>query len=120
MKRSYPRLAILFVLCAAAANSSLAAICNTVIGKSAMGQSHTHYKANHTFDAALSNGQGSMETDGTWGLNDKGELCRTYNTPVPGMPNPSCVTWVAHKVGDSWQITVDGRTSEVTLVAGIQ
>jgi hypothetical protein len=93
---------------------------NTVIGKSAMGQSHTHYKANHTFDAALSNDQGSMETDGTWALNDKGELCRTYNTPVPGMPNPICVAWTAHKVGDSWQITVNGRTSEVTLVAGIQ
>jgi hypothetical protein len=93
---------------------------NTVIGKSVMGQSHTHYKANHTFDAALSNDQGSMETDGTWALNDKGELCRTYNTPVPGMPNPICVAWAAHKVGDSWQITVNGRTSEVTLVAGFQ
>jgi hypothetical protein len=93
---------------------------NTVIGKSAMGQSHTHYKANHTFDAALSNDQGSMETDGTWALNDKNELCRTYNNPVPGMPNPICVGWGAHKVGDSWQITVNGRTSEVSLVAGIQ
>jgi len=93
---------------------------NTVIGKSAMGQSRTHYRANHTFDAAFSNDQGSMETDGTWALNDKGEICRTYNTPVPGMPNPMCIAWAAHKVGESWQITVNGRTSEVTLVAGIQ
>jgi opacity protein-like surface antigen len=90
------------------------------IGKSAMGQSHTHYRANHTFDSALSNDQGSMETDGTWALNDKGEICRTYNTPVPGFPNPICNAWAAHKVGDSWQITVNGRTSELTLVAGIQ
>lgn len=58
--------------------------------------------------------------DGTWALNDKGEICRTYNTPVPGMPNPTCIAWAAHKIGDSWQITVNGRTSEVTLVAGIQ
>jgi hypothetical protein len=93
---------------------------NTVIGKSALGESHTHYKADHTFDAALSNDQGSMQTDGTWALNDKGEICRTYNTPVPGLPNPLCNAWAAHKVGDSWQITVNGRTSEVTLVAGIQ
>jgi hypothetical protein len=53
-------------------------------------------------------------------LNDKGEICRTYNTPVPGMPNRTCIACAAHTVGDSWQITVNGRTSEVTLVAGIQ
>jgi hypothetical protein len=120
-----------FILAASAALSlSTAAIAaddimanyygNTVIGKSAMGQSHTHYRANHTFDAAMSNEQGSMDTAGTWAINDKGELCRTYTTPVPGMPNPSCVAWAAHKVGDSWQITVNGRTSEIALVAGIQ
>ena len=93
---------------------------NTVIGKSALGQSHTHYLANHTFDAALSNDQGSMQTDGTWALNDKGEICRTYNIPVPGLPNTLCNAWAAHKVGDSWQVTVNGRTSELSLVAGIQ
>jgi hypothetical protein len=74
---------------------------NIVIGKSAVGQSHIHYKANHTFDAALSSDQGSMQTDGTWAFNDK--LCRTY-TPVPGLPNTLCAV----------------RTSELTLVAGIQ
>jgi hypothetical protein len=93
---------------------------NTVIGKSALGQSHTHYRADHTFDAALSSDQGSMDTDGTWALNDKGEICRTYNTPVPGFPNPSCIAWAAHRIGDTWQITVNGRTTEVSLVAGIQ
>ena len=62
----------------------------------------------------------SIEVHPGRALNDKGEICRTYNTPVPGMPNPICNAWAAHKVGDSWQITVNGRTSEVTLVAGIQ
>jgi hypothetical protein len=93
---------------------------NTVIGKSAMGESHTHYKADHTFDAALSSAQGSMDTNGTWAFNDKGEICRTYATPVPGFPNPLCNAWAAHKIGDTWQVTVNGRTSEVSLVAGIQ
>jgi hypothetical protein len=94
---------------------------NTVIGKSAMGQSHTHYRANHTFDAALSNDQGSMETDGTWALNDKGEICRTYNTPVPGLPNPLCNAWAAHKVGDSWQLAFQiSRTCAQTLRVNFQ
>ena len=93
---------------------------NTVIGKSAMGESHIHYKADHTFDASLSSSQGSMDATGTWALNDKGEICRTYSTPVPGLPNPMCFPWSAHKIGDTWQITVGGRTSEATLVAGIQ
>jgi hypothetical protein len=93
---------------------------NTVIGKSAMGESHTHYKADHTFNADLSSSQGSMQTDGTWSLNEKGEICRTYTTPVPGFPNPSCIAWTAHKVGDTWQVTINGRTSELSLVAGIK
>jgi hypothetical protein len=93
---------------------------NTVIGKSALGESHTHYKADHTFDAALSSDQGSMDANGTWAFNDKGEMCRTYATPIPGLPNPLCTAWTAHKIGDSWQITVNGRTSEVSLVAGVQ
>jgi hypothetical protein len=92
---------------------------DTVIGKSALGQSHTHYRADHTFDSALSSDQGSMQTDGTWALNDKGEICRTYTTPVPGFPNPFCNPWSAHKVGDTWQVTVNGRTSDLSLVAGI-
>lgn len=93
---------------------------NTVIGKSAAGESRTHYKADHTFDSALSSAQGSMDTRGTWALNDKREICRTYETPVPGMPNPACVLLTAHKVGDKWQVVFNGRTSDVSLVAGIQ
>jgi hypothetical protein len=93
---------------------------NTVIGKSALGESHTHYKADHTFSADLSSDQGSMQTDGTWALNDKGEICRTYTTPIPGFPNVLCNAWSAHRIGDHWQVTVNGRTSEVSLLAGIQ
>jgi hypothetical protein len=93
---------------------------NTVIGKSALGESHTHYKADHTFTADLSSDQGSMQTQGTWAMNDKGEICRTYSIPIPGFPSVICNPWSAHKIGDQWQTTFNGRTSEVSLVAGIQ
>jgi hypothetical protein len=122
MRLSFLGIVALSLSFSAFASDDIMASCygNTVIGKSALGQSHTHYRADHTFDAALSSDQGSMDTDGTWAVNDKGEICRTYNTPVPGFPNPSCVPWSAHKVGDSWQITLNGRTTDLSLVAGIQ
>ena len=93
---------------------------NTVIAKSAAGESRIHYKADHTFDASLSSSQGSMDAAGTWAIDDKGELCRTYSTPVPGLPNPLCYAWAAHKIGDNWQVALGGRTAELSLVAGIQ
>ncbi len=93
---------------------------NTVIGKSGMGESHTHYRADHTFDSNLSSAMGSMQVKGTWKLDDKGQICRTYETPPPGMPGTVCIPWTAHKVGDSWKVTMGDRTSDVSLVAGIQ
>jgi len=93
---------------------------NTVVGKSQMGESHTQYKADHTFTSALSSPMGSMDAKGTWAVNAKNELCRTYESAPPGMPNPVCVPWASHKVGDSWQITYNGRTTDISLVAGVQ
>jgi hypothetical protein len=89
---------------------------NTVIAKSAMGESHTHYKADHSFDGSASSMMGSMQLKGTWKFDEKGELCRTYDTAMPGMPNPLCTAFEPHKVGDTW--TMMGRT--ISLVAGIQ
>ena len=90
---------------------------NTVIGKSAMGESHVQYSADHTFAGTASSPMGSMALKGTWAVNDKGELCRTYDNPPPGMTNPLCTAWAAHKVGDSWTVA-PGRTA--TLVQGKQ
>jgi hypothetical protein len=59
---------------------------------------------------------GSMDLKGTWALDDKGQLCRTYETPPPGVTNPLCTPWTAHKVGDTW--TLGDRS--ITLVQGIQ
>lgn len=94
---------------------------NTVIGKSAMFESHTHYNADHSFNATYSSAMGSMDTKGTWAVNDKGELCRTFENPPPGASNPLCVAWTAHKVGDTWSVgSPTGASVAVSLVAGVQ
>ena len=93
---------------------------NTVVGTSAMGESHTHYKADHTFDVTLSSMMGSRSTKGTWKIDEKDQLCRTYEQAPPGMPNPLCIPATAHKAGDSWTITFNGQTRDLTMKAGIQ
>jgi hypothetical protein len=93
---------------------------NTVIGKSGMGESHTHYKADHTVTADVSSMMGSMTLTGTWKIDEKGQLCRDYSNAPAMLPNPVCVPWTPHKVGDSWEVTYNGRTSQLSLVAGIK
>jgi len=93
---------------------------NTVVGKSAVFESKTHYSADHTFTASYSSAMGSMDAKGTWALDANGQLCRTFETPPPGSPNPLCVAWVAHKVGDTWTVTSNGQTVNVSLVAGVE
>jgi hypothetical protein len=95
---------------------------NTVVSKSANGESHTHYKKGGTLDATLTGMMGSINLTGTWKIDDKGQLCRTYDNPPPMLPipNPFCTAWEAHKVGDTWTVTVGGQTRTITLVAGVQ
>src|SRR5579872_2670799 len=92
---------------------------NTVISKGAMGETHTHYKADHTFDGTASSMLGSMDLKGTWKIDDKGQLCRTYETAMPGVPNPLCTPAVAHKAGDTWTMQSGSSTRTITMVAGI-
>jgi len=90
---------------------------NTVISKSAMSESHLHYKADHTFDGTGSMMGQTAQLKGTWSIDDKGQLCRVFDPPLPmGPANPVCGPASAHKVGDTW--TVGDRT--ITLVQGIQ
>ena len=93
---------------------------NTVISTGGMGEAHTHYRADHTFDVTFSAMGQSMNSKGTWNIDAKGQLCRNYDTPPPGMTNPLCIPAEAHKVGDSWTVTFNGQTRNVTLKAGIQ
>ncbi len=50
---------------------------------------------------------------GTWALDDKGQLCRTFNPPVPGRTNPDCDALTPHAVGDKWTMP-DGGTVTIT------
>lgn len=95
---------------------------NTVISKGSNGESHTHYKKGGTLDATLSGMMGSINLTGTWKLDDKGQLCRTYDNlpPMLQIPNPLCTAFTPHKVGDTWTITMGGQPRTVSLVAGIQ
>jgi len=93
---------------------------NTVISSGGVLESHTHYRADHTFDVTATAMGQSFNGKGTWAIDDKGQLCRTYETPPPSMPNPLCIPAESHKVGDSWTITINGGTRNMSLKAGIQ
>lgn len=93
---------------------------NTVISTGGALESHTHYRADHTFDVTATAMGQSFNDKGTWKIDDKGQLCRTYDAPPPGMPNPLCIAASSHKVGESWTVTVNGSTRLMTLKAGIE
>ena len=84
---------------------------NTTITKANGVENHVYYAADHTFSAK----QGAITTKGTWKI-DGGTICLSFETPVPGTPNPACAPVSDHKVGDTW--TAGPYT--VSLVAGIQ
>lgn len=88
---------------------------NTLVSVSANGmESHTHYNVDHTFSGTVP----SMGFDykGTWAIDDKGQLCRTFDPPVPGRTNPDCGPIDSHAVGDKWT-SPDG--ANITLVQGV-
>jgi len=93
---------------------------NTVISTGGVLESHTHYRPDHTFDVTATAMGQSFNGKGSWAIDDKGQLCRTYETPPPGMPNPLCIPAETHKVGDSWTASVNGQTRNMSLKAGIQ
>jgi hypothetical protein len=90
---------------------------NTTVSKGGMAETHTTYSQDHTFDMKVP--AFSMEFKGTWAL-DGAQLCRTFETPPPGVTNPLCTPIEAHKVGDTWTVTQGDQTRTVTLVQGIQ
>jgi hypothetical protein len=97
---------------------------NTVVVSGGMIESHTHYRADKTFDVTASAMGMDYKFGGTWEI--KGDqVCRTFvgNQP-PNTTNPNCSPLAAlasHKVGDSWTIkTPAGQTRTLTLKAGVQ
>ena len=95
---------------------------NTVVSSGGMFTANTHYRADHSFDV-VGSGMGMTKTfKGTWAIDGKGQLCRTYvgDTP-PGLPsNPFCTAWEAHKAGDKWTVSMGGNTRDLELKSGVQ
>ena len=93
---------------------------NTAVATGGMVESHTHYRADHTFDLTATAMGTNYAFKGTWKIDEKGQLCRTYVGDVPpGTPNPLCTPIEAHKVGDSWTMTMGTNTRTITLKPGI-
>ena len=120
--KSFLIAASMAVLCAApalAAEDVMAGYYgNTAVSTGGAAEIHTHYRADHTFDFVGSMMFVSRTLRGTWALDGKGNICRTYiGDPPPDTPNPNCGPIVAHKVGDTWKSKDGVRT--ITLKAGI-
>jgi hypothetical protein len=90
---------------------------NTAISTGGKAELHTVYNADHTFVMKVP--AYGMEFKGTWALTGA-TLCRTYESPPPGVTNPLCTPIEAHKVGDTWTLDADGNTRTITLVKGVQ
>ena len=92
---------------------------NTVVSTGGQFTIRTHYRPDHTFGFVGSMMFMRRTFKGTWTLDGKGNICRTYigNQP-PDTPNPSCAPIVARKVGDIWK-SQDGKRT-FTLKAGVQ
>jgi len=84
-------------------------------------QAHVHYRANHTLDMSGTASGTAFSTKGSWKIDDKGQICRSFKKTPPTMTNPFCTPATAHKVGDTWTATTPtGSARNIALVAGIQ
>jgi hypothetical protein len=92
---------------------------NTIVSSGGPVRIHTHYHADHTFDFTASMGLVHRSFNGTWTLDENGNICRTYigNVP-PHQPNPDCTPFAPRKLGDSWKSKDNKYT--FTLKPGIQ
>ena len=88
---------------------------NTLVSVSSGGmESHTYYNADHTFTGKVP--AMGFEYKGTWMIDDKGQLCRNFDPPVPGRTNPDCGPLESHAVGEKW---TNAEGSTITLSQGV-
>lgn len=90
---------------------------NTAIATGGTVDTHATYNADHTFSMRVPSM--GLEFKGTWEVKGS-NLCRTYESPPPGITNPYCTPVAARKVGDTWTMTGNGQTRTITLVKGVQ
>ena len=94
---------------------------NTVVSTGGMSEVRTHYRADHSFDMVGSMMGMSKTFKGSWALDGKGNLCRTFDGDLPpNTTNPLCTPIAVHKIGDNWTVEANGKKRDVTLKAGIQ
>lgn len=94
---------------------------NTVVSTGGGSEARTHYRANHSFDMTGSRMGMSQTFKGTWALDGKGNLCRTFVGDAPqGTRNPLCLPFAAHKLGDTWTMEANGQSRTFALKPGIQ
>ena len=94
---------------------------NTVVSTGGASEAHTHYRADHSFYMVGSMMGMSQTFKGTWALDGKGYLCRTFEGGAPpNTANPLCTPIAAHTIGETWTVETGGQTRAVTLKAGIQ
>lgn len=97
---------------------------NTVVVGGGMVESHSHYRADKTFDVSASFMGTDYKFGGTWEI--KGDqICRTFVGELPpNTTNPNCSPLAAlagHKVGETWTTTApNGQTRTLTIKAGVQ
>jgi hypothetical protein len=90
---------------------------NTTVAKGGMAETHTSYTPDHNFIMKVP--AYGMEFKGSWAVKDT-QLCRTFDSPPPGVTNPLCTPIEAHKVGDTWTVGAGSDTRNVTLMKGVQ
>ncbi len=94
---------------------------NTVVSTGGMTESHNPLQGRpYVRPRRLDDGH---EQDLRGHLGDQGRpalphLCRRAAAGPAG--NPFCTPWEAHKVGDTWTMTMGGNSRDLTLKAGIQ
>lgn len=115
-----------FPLCAEANDDIMANYFgNTVVVSAGHGESHVHYRPDHTFDSKATTWLGDFEFKGTWQIDDKGNLCRVIDPkslpfPVPGSSKAACFLWKAHNIGETWTVDVNGQSAQFSLQAGLK
>jgi hypothetical protein len=93
---------------------------NTVIVTGPGLEVHVHYRADHTLDLTGTRSGTAFKAKGTWAIDKNGQLCRTYETPPPGVPNPFCTPLTAHKLGDAWSMqAAGGGLNQARMVGGV-
>jgi hypothetical protein len=90
---------------------------NTVISTGGMAEVHIQYNVDHTF--VMNVPAFSLRFKGTWAVNAS-TICFTYDVTPPGVTNPDCGPFEAHKVGDTWTQKADDGQRSLSLVAGMQ